>query len=120
MACCVLWLKIRNTFFEWNNELKKFHVQAGTHDWGFMSIALYHDPDSNVLSCQPIKFPLYIEGDDGTGAASVCLSDPRNGGKLGLVVKEQEDSGYSAKFKTVLNGRLEFIGAHMSEPGGTT
>jgi hypothetical protein len=37
---------------------------------------------------------------------------------LGLIIKEQEDLGYSAKLKTIIDGRLEIIGAHFPVKDG--
>lgn len=70
----------------------------------------------------PSSFDIYlrgiIEGDDGSGGASECLADPRNGGDKGIIIKEQEDLGYSAKLKTMINGRAEIIGAHFPVKDG--
>jgi len=99
--------------FAVNPDTGRFRLQDGTFDWRFTSIPLYQSP----AATEPSSFPIYLrglfEGDDGGGAASRCLHDPRNGGPQGLIVRQQEDLGYSAKFKTIVDGRLEIIGAHF-------
>jgi len=104
--------------FARNGDTGKFRLQDGTFDWKFKSIPLYQTLESTA----PSSFTLYLrgmfEGDDGGGAASGCLADVRNGGNLGLIIKEQEDLGYSAKLKTIRNGRLEIIGAHFPVKDG--
>jgi len=99
--------------FAFNTETNKFRLQDGTFDWQFLSIPLYQ----TLASTQPSSFKIYLrglfEGDDGGGAGSKCLADERNGGPLGLIIREQEDLGYSAKLKTIVDGRLEIIGAHF-------
>jgi hypothetical protein len=102
----------------WNKETKKFRLQEGTFDWKFKSIPLYQTLASTAVSSFDIFLRGLIEGDDGGGAGSRCLADPRNGGKLGLIIKEQEDLGYSAKLKTIIDGRLEIIGAHFPVKDG--
>lgn len=104
--------------FAINRDSGKFRVQDGSFDWKFRSIPLYQTPESPA----PASFDIYLrglfEGDDGGGAASRCLSDERNGGPKGLIVREQEDLGYSAKFKTIVSGRVEIIGAHFPVDDG--
>jgi len=99
--------------FARNGDTGRFRLLDGTFDWRFKSIPLYMAPEST----EPSSFIIYLrglfEGDDGGGAASRCLADERNGGPTGLIVRQQEDLGYSAKFKTIVNGRLEIIGAHF-------
>jgi hypothetical protein len=104
--------------FARNPDTQKFRLQDGTFDWRFRSIPLYQTPQST----EPASFTIHLrgifEGDDGGGAASRCLADDRNGGKTGLIVKEQEDLGYSAKLKTIVKGRVEIIGAHFPVENG--
>jgi hypothetical protein len=99
--------------FAINPDTGKFRLQDGTFDWRFTSVPLYQ----SLAATEPSSFPIYLrglfEGDDGGGAASRCLHDPRNGGPHGLIVRQQEDLGYSAKFKTIVDGRIEIIGAHF-------
>jgi hypothetical protein len=99
--------------FAINGNTGKFRLQEGTFDWKFKSIPLYQ----TLTSPAPASFEIYLrglfEGDDGGGSASVCLADDRNGGKTGLIIREQEDLGYSAKLKTISDGRVEIIGAHF-------
>lgn len=104
--------------FAVNPRTNKFRIQDGTFDWKFKSIDLFQTPEAKVPSTFPIYFRGLIEGDDGGGAASKCLADPRNGGDRGLVIRQQEDLGYSAKLKTIINGRLEIIGAHFPVENG--
>jgi hypothetical protein len=104
--------------FARNPDTKKFRLQDGTFDWRFQSIPLYQ----TVEATEPASFTIYLrgifEGDDGGGAASRCLADPRNGGPQGLIIREQEDLGYSAKLKTIVKGRVEIIGAHFPVANG--
>ena len=104
--------------FARNKDTGKFRLQDGTFDWKFTSIPLYQ----TLAAPAPSSFVLYLrgifEGDDGGGAASRCLADPRNGGPTGLIIREQEDLGYSAKLKTIVQGRLEIIGAHFPVKDG--
>lgn len=104
--------------FAVNNRSGKFRLQDGTFDWKFKSIPLYQDLTSTQPASFTIKLRGIFEGDDGGGAASSCLADPRNGGEQGLIIRQQEDLGYSAKLKTILNGRVEIIGAHFPVRGG--
>jgi hypothetical protein len=104
--------------FAWNKETEKFRLQDRTFDWKFKSIPMYQTPASTAVSSFDIFLRGLIEGDDGGGAGSRCLADPRNGGKLGLIIKEQEDLGYSAKLKTIIDGRVEIIGAHFPVKDG--
>lgn len=101
-----------------NPRTGKFRIQDGTFDWKFKSINLYQ----TLGAKEPSSFSIYMrgmfEGDDGGGAASRCLADPRNGGDRGQVIREQEDLGYSAKLKAMVNGRLEIIGAHYPVENG--
>lgn len=104
--------------FAVNPETKRFRLQDGTFDWKFKSIPLYQTSDAPA----PASFDIYLrglfEGDDGGGAASQCLADPRNGGQQGLIIRQQEDLGYSAKLKTIISGRVEIIGAHFPVQNG--
>jgi hypothetical protein len=104
--------------FAFNTRTNKFRIQDGTFDWAFKSIPLYQTPASTEPASFPIKLRGMFEGDDGGGAASRCLADPRNGGGQGLIIRQQEDLGYSAKLKTIINGRIEIIGAHFPVRGG--
>lgn len=104
--------------FAQNPETGAFRLQDGTFDWRFKSIPLFQTLDSPAPSAFAIYLKGIIEGDDGAGAASRCIADPRNGGDLGLIVREQEDLGYSGKFKPIVLGRLEFIGAHYPVENG--
>ena len=99
--------------FAINPKNQKFRLQDGTFDWQFKSIPLYQTLTSTALSSFAIKLRGLFEGDDGGGAGSRCLADPRNGGEQGLIIREQEDLGYSAKLKTIVHGRVEIIGAHF-------
>lgn len=74
-----------------------------------------------LSGCEPAPDHIVLqgmfEGDDGAGSASSWLADPW--------IQEQvtwyaADIGYSAKFKVVKNGRVEFIGAHMVVSDGMT
>ena len=85
-------------------------MQEGNFDWEFKSIPLYQTPTSPAPSSLKIYIRGTFEADDGGGAASRCLADARN---HELIIREQEDLGYSAKSKTIVCGRLEIIGAHF-------
>lgn len=102
----------------WNKETGKFRLQDGTFDWTFKSIPLYQSLTATELSSFDILLRGLFEGDDGGGAGSRCLADPRNGGKHGLIIREQENLGYSAKLKTIVDGRVEIIGAHFPVKNG--
>jgi len=104
--------------FAFNSETGRFRIQEGTFDWKFKSIPLYQTHSSPAPSSFDIYLRGIFEGDDGGGAASRCLADPRNGGKYGLIIREQESLGYSAKLKTIINGRVEIIGAHFPVKDG--
>jgi len=104
--------------FARNKDTGKFRLQDGTFDWKFKSIPLYQTADAPAPSSFDIFLRGIFEGDDGGGAASRCLADPRNGGPTGLIIREQEDLGYSAKLKTIVQGRLEIIGAHFPVKAG--
>jgi len=104
--------------FAINSDTGKFRLQDGTFDWQFMSVPLYQTLTSPSPSSFPIRLRGLFEGDDGGGAASRCLADERNGGKQGLIIHEQEDLGYSAKLKTIIDGRVEIIGAHFPVKDG--
>lgn len=101
-----------------NPRTGKFRIQDGSFDWRFKSVDLYQTLEAK----EPSSFPIYLrglfEGDDGGGGASKCLADPRNGGNRGLIIRQQEDLGYSAKLKAMVNGRLEIIGAHFAVENG--
>lgn len=101
-----------------NPNMGKFRLRDGTFDWKFTSIPLYQTEESTEVSSFDIFLKGKIEGDDGAGAASSCLADPRNGGDKGLIIRQQEDLGYSAKLKTMIVGRAEFIGAHFPVKDG--
>lgn len=104
--------------FAINRETGRFRLQEGTFDWEFKSVPLYQ----TLTSPAPSSFKIFLrglfEGDDGGGAGSRCLADERNGGKQGLIIREQEDLGYSAKLKTIVDGRVEIIGAHFPVKDG--
>jgi hypothetical protein len=104
--------------FAINRATGKFRLQEGTFDWKFKSIPLYQTLLSTALSSFDIYLRGLIEGDDGGGSGSRCLADPRNGGPQGLIIAEQESLGYSAKLKTIVNGRVEIIGAHFPVKDG--
>jgi hypothetical protein len=104
--------------FAINPRTDKFRLQDGTFDWTFQSVPLYQTSASTEPSQFSIKLRGIFEGDDGGGAGSRALADPRNGGATGLIVKEQEDLGYSAKLKTIIDGRVEIIGAHFPVRNG--
>jgi hypothetical protein len=104
--------------FAKNPKTGKFRIQDGTFDWKFKSVDLYQTPEAKQPSSFDIYFRGLVEGDDGGGAASRCLADPRNGGDRGLIIRQQEDLGYSAKLKTMVDGRLEIIGAHFPVENG--
>lgn len=104
--------------FAWNERTKRFRLQDKTFDWVFKSIPLYQTHASTEPSSFAIKLRGVFEGDDGGGAASRCLADPRNGGEQGLIIREQENLGYSAKLKTIVDGRVEIIGAHFAVENG--
>lgn len=104
--------------FAYNTRTNKFRLQDNTFDWKFKSIPLYQTTEATVPASFPIKLRGLFEGDDGGGAGSRCLADPRNGGAQGLIVRQQEDLGYSAKLKTIIRGRVEIIGAHFPVRGG--
>ena len=104
--------------FAWNKDSGKFRLQDGTFDWTFKSIPLYQSLSSTAPASFHVKLRGMFEGDDGGGAASRCLADPRNGGPEGLIIRQQEDLGYSAKLKTIIDGRVEIIGAHFPVRNG--
>jgi len=104
--------------FARNGNTKKFRLQDGTFDWKFRSIPLFQTPEAPAPSSFEIYLRGVFEGDDGGGAASRCLADVRNGGPQGLIIREQENLGYSAKLKTIVQGRLEIIGAHFPVKNG--
>jgi len=104
--------------FAVNGKTGKFRLQDGTFDWTFKSIPLYQTPSSPTPSSFEIRLRGLFEGDDGGGSGSRCLADERNGGKKGLIIREQEDLGYSAKLKTIVSGRVEIIGAHFPVKDG--
>lgn len=104
--------------FAFNKHTGKFRLQDGTFDWKFKSIPLYQTLASQAPSSFDIHLRGLFEGDDGGGSGSQCLADERNGGKHGLIIREQEDLGYSAKLKTIINGRVEIIGAHFPVRNG--
>lgn len=101
-----------------NGKTGKFRVKEKSFQWEFKSIPMYQTLDAKEVSVFPIKLRGMIEGDDGSGAASRCIADPRNGGKSGLIVRELEDLGYSGKLETMVDGRLEMIGAHFPVSDG--
>jgi hypothetical protein len=96
----------------------RFRLQDGTFNWTFKSIDLFQYLHSTAPASFDIMLRGIFEGDDGGGAGSRCLADPRNGGPLGLIIREQEDLGYSAKLKITINGRVEIIGAHFPAKDG--
>jgi len=102
-----------------NHVTKRFRLQEGTFDWEFQSIPLYQ---TLLFSPAPSSFRIFLrgmfEGDDGGGAGSRCLADERNSGKQGLIIAQQEQLGKSAKLKTIIDGRLEIIGAHYPVKDG--
>lgn len=95
-----------------NNKTGKFRVRDKDFTWEFKSIPMYQTEESTEVSTFTIRLRGIIEGDDGAGAASRCLADPRNGGKFGLIVAALEELGYSGKLEVMVHGRLELIGAH--------
>lgn len=101
----------------WNGETKRFRVEEGSFDFVFDSIPLYVCPEATETAVMKVYNKWRIEGDDGAGRVSAVYHDPRN---VKLVEANYLDLGYSAKYKTILNGRLEFIGAHMAVENGIT
>lgn len=104
--------------FAINGKTGEFCVKEKTFKWEFKSIPMYQTEESTEVSVFAIRLRGIIEGDDGAGAASRCLADPRNGGKFGLIVAALEDLGYSGKLEVMVHGRLELIGAHYPVKDG--
>jgi hypothetical protein len=104
------------------NRQGRFHVELGTHDFTFTSVAL---PDSPVESdfdeavTPNVKHRVYFEpcheGDDGAGRLSTVYKDYQ-----WYIERQYRDVGYSSKLKYVTDGRAEYIGAHFFVRNGLT
>lgn len=112
-----------------NKQSKLFRVQDGTFDWTFNSVPMYFSEPTEQKDgkksgsrgtrpskqVRPIKFRGRFEGDDGGGAASRALALPSN---ASLISENYATLGLDGKWNTVVDGRLEFVGAHITMVDG--
>lgn len=129
--------------FALNRKSGRFRIEEGTHDWFFESINLphlYEDVngvpgdvqrlDVVVTVDTPLKkfrvyFRGWFEGDDGLFRLSRVFLDSRgirdDGSLTNPAVEDNySDAGYETKLKYVINGRGEFVGAHVLAENGLT
>lgn len=72
-----------------------------------------------------VFFRAWIEGDDGIFRLSRIFIDPTSTAKDGrktnaMVEAEYNDAGFQVKLKYIIDGRGEFVGAHVLVKGGLT
>lgn len=126
-----------------NRKTDRFRIEEGTHDWFFESIYLpqvHYDVNGvpghvqrlevEITVDMPLKkfrvyFRGWFEGDDGLFRLSRVFLDPRgirdDGSLTNPAVEDNySDSGYETKLKYVINGRGEFVGAHVLAKNGLT
>eukprot|EP00490_Sorites_sp_Unknown_P008571 CAMPEP_0114653362 /NCGR_PEP_ID=MMETSP0191-20121206/9703_1 /TAXON_ID=126664 /ORGANISM="Sorites sp." /LENGTH=831 /DNA_ID=CAMNT_0001868371 /DNA_START=633 /DNA_END=3128 /DNA_ORIENTATION=+ len=94
-----------------------FRLQDGSFDWTFKPCPMLNDDGEWVQSKKPVKFKCMFEGDDGGGSVSrSCAKSPDHVKRS--VEWNMAELGFSAKFKIVTTGRLEFVGMHMKVEQG--
>lgn len=103
--------------------VKHMKVQMnGDFNFWFKSVPLYqdeaHGPNLNSpLESKTVYWNMTFEGDDGGGRASRLFSFPAN---REIIVKNLQDLGFCGKLETMVNGRMEIIGAHFVMRNGVT
>jgi len=96
----------------------KLRVQEGTFDWSFKPLPVLVDEEKGIWEqpkAKSVKFEAAFEGDDGAGRIE-AFCDPKH--LANTVSWRMADIGFSAKFKCVVTGRLEFVGLHLRVQDG--
>lgn len=129
--------------FTENRRTKRFRIEEGTHDWFFDSVPLDQlnaDGSQTMITTlrdgvdvevpaprkkHRVYFRGWFEGDDGIFRLSRVFIDSRgtrsDGSLTNPTVEEHyKDAGYSTKLKYVVDGRAEFVGAHVLAKNGLT
>lgn len=116
--------------FAWDDRKMDFRLRQGTFNWCFESVKLWIPETSEDLKAgrlskadgklttqasQSVEVEATFEGDDGGGQADRLYAVPEN---RAIVVGNMEELGLDSKIKTIINGRLEIIGAHFSVVNG--
>lgn len=93
----------------------ELHIMKGDHHWTFTSVPL-KCADGTYRSFK-ILWKMKVEGDDGAGLTARILAEFEN---YKIIEANYAELGLDSKLKLIVNGRLEFIGAHMLVKDGKT
>jgi len=93
----------------------ELHIMKGDHHWTFTSVPLKQA--DGTYKCIKIIWKMKVEGDDGAGLTARILAEFEN---YKIIEANYAELGLDSKLKLIVNGRLEFIGAHMLVKDGKT
>lgn len=93
----------------------ELHIMKGDHHWTFTSVPLKQA--DGTYKCIKIIWKMKVEGDDGAGLTARILAQFDN---YQIIEANYAELGLDSKLKLIVNGRLEFIGAHMLVKDGKT